>query len=226
MHDFLVSALAVAIAEIGDKTQLLALLLAARYRRPWPIVAGILVATLLNHALAGWLGTLLAAWLSPEALRWSVALSFAAIGIWTLIPDKIDADEHQRDRGHGAWAAFLATCIAFFLAEIGDKTQIATVVLAAKATALAPVVLGTTLGMLLANVPVVLLGSRFAQKLPLKAARTAAAVLFLALAGWVAIRGVDTAGLTEARAAAHALPQLPCADGAGMLCAGRRPIAG
>ena len=197
-----VSTLAVAIAEIGDKTQLLALLLAARFRRPWPIIAGIFVATVLNHALAGWLGALVASHLSPEVLRWIVAVSFLAIGVWTLIPDRID-DDTERLPARGA---FIATTIAFFLAEIGDKTQIATVVLAAKSTVLWPVVLGTTLGMLLANVPVVLLGSRFAAKLPLKAARMAAAALFIALALWVAWRGMPT--------------DAGCAPGdAGMLCA-------
>lgn len=201
-----VSTLAVAIAEIGDKTQLLALLLAARFRRPWPIIAGIFVATVLNHALAGWLGALVASHLSPDVLRWIVAVSFLAIGLWTLIPDKID-EEGERLPARGA---FIATTIAFFLAEIGDKTQIATVVLAAKSTLLWPVVLGTTLGMLLANVPVVLLGSRFAAKLPLRAARRAAAALFIALALWVAWRGMPA--------------DADCATGdAGMLCADPSP---
>ncbi len=205
-----VSTLVVAIAEIGDKTQLLALLLAARFRRPWPIIAGIFVATVLNHALAGWLGAMAAGYLTPDVLRWIVAVSFAAIGLWTLIPDKLDKDildngsERLRARG-----AFIATVIAFFLAEIGDKTQVATMVLAAKSPLLWPVVLGTTIGMLLANVPVVVLGSRFAAKLPLKAARMAAAALFLALAVWVGINGVST--------------DTDCATGtAGMLCADRQ----
>lgn len=181
------STLVVAIAEIGDKTQLLALLLAARFRRPWPIIAGIFVATVLNHALAAWLGALAASYLTPDVLRWIVAGSFFAIGLWTLKPDTIDEDgETLPARG-----AFIATVIAFFIAEIGDKTQIATVVLAAKSPLLWPVVMGTTLGMLLANVPVVLLGSRFAARLPLKAARMAAAALFLALAAWVAVHGVS-----------------------------------
>lgn len=193
-----VSTLAVAIAEIGDKTQLLALLLAARFRRPLPIVAGIFVATILNHAAAGWLGGLIAGWLSPDALRWLVAASFAAIGLWTLKPDRIDAD----DTALPARNAFIATTIAFFIAEIGDKTQIATVVLAANAPALWPVVLGTTIGMLLANVPVVILGSRFAAKLPLRAARIAAAALFLGLAAWVAFRGVPAAETLPAASAA------------------------
>ena len=209
-----VSMLMVAIAEIGDKTQLLALLLAARFRRPWPIIGGILLATILNHALAGWLGALVASHLTPNVLRWSVVVSFAAIGLWTLIPDKIDEDGEKLP----ARGAFIATCIAFFLAEIGDKTQIATVVLAAKSPALWPVVTGTTIGMLLANVPVVLLGSKFAAKLPLKAARIAAATLFLALAAWVAVRGIDMRGIGASAAA----PAPACAPGGtGMLCPDR-----
>jgi len=176
----------VALAEIGDKTQLLALLLAARFRRPAPIVAGILVATLLNHALAGWLGALAAAWLTPQVLRWVVAASFIGIALWTLRPDSLDEDESQLP----ARGAFVATTIAFFIAEIGDKTQVATILLAAKYTPLWQVVAGTTLGMLLANVPVVALGSRFAARLPLRAARLAAALVFGALGLWVALRGV------------------------------------
>jgi len=180
----LVSAGTVALAEIGDKTQLLALLLAARFRRPWPIVAGILVATLLNHALAGWVGALVAHWLTPDVLRWIVAISFIAIALWTLKPDKLDEDEKLPAHG-----AFIATTIAFFIAEIGDKTQVATILLAAKYSPLWQVVAGTTVGMLLANVPVVALGSRFAAKLPLKAARIAAACVFLALGLW-ALAGI------------------------------------
>ena len=174
-----------ALAEIGDKTQLLALLLAARFRKPWPIAGGILVATLLNHALAGWLGALAASWLTPGVLRWIVAGSFVAIALWTLRPDQVDDDAPLPARG-----AFIATTIAFFIAEIGDKTQVATVLLAANYDPLWQVVAGTTVGMLLANVPVVLLGSRFASRLPLKAARIAAAVVFLALGLWVALRGI------------------------------------
>ena len=179
------STLAVAVAEIGDKTQLLALLLAARFRKPWPIVAGILVATLLNHALAAWLGALVAQWLSPEVLRWIVAGSFLAIALWTLKPDKLDeSDQHLPARG-----AFIATTIAFFLAEIGDKTQVATVLLAAKYSPLWQVIAGTTLGMLLANVPVVALGIASRTGCRCAAARIAAAILFLLLALWVALRG-------------------------------------
>ena len=181
----LVSTGAVALAEIGDKTQLLALLLAARFRRPRAIIAGILVATLLNHALAGWLGALVADWLTPGVLRWIVAGSFAAIALWTLKPDQIDDQQPLPARG-----AFIATTVAFFLAEIGDKTQVATVLLAAKYSPLWEVVIGTTAGMLLANVPVVLLGSRFADRLPLRSARLLAAVVFAGLAVWVALRGI------------------------------------
>ena len=182
----LISTGTVALAEIGDKTQLLALLLAARYRQPWPIIAGILVATLLNHALAAWFGTLVAQWLRPEVLRWIVAASFLAVALWTLKPDRLDDDGSALP----ARGAFIATTIAFFIAEIGDKTQVATVLLATKYSPLWEVVVGTTAGMLLANVPVVALGSRFSDRLPLKAARLVAAVVFLLLAAWVALRGL------------------------------------
>ena len=185
MESLLVSTLAVAVAEIGDKTQLLALLLAARFRKPLPIILGILVATLLNHALAGWFGASLAQWLTPEVLRWSIAASFLAIALWTLKPDRIDDAQHLPAR-----SAFVATTLAFFIAEIGDKTQVATVLLAAKYMPLWQVVAGTTLGMLAANVPVVVLGSRFAERMPLRAARIVAAVVFFALAIWVAWRGI------------------------------------
>lgn len=185
MEPLLVSTATVALAEIGDKTQLLALLLAARYRKPWPIVAGILVATLLNHAMAGWLGALAASWLTPQVLRWIVAASFIAIALWTLKPDKLDEGEALPARG-----AFIATTIAFFLAEMGDKTQVATVLLAANYPSLWQVVAGTTIGMMLANVPVVALGSRFADRLPLRAARIVAALVFLALGLWAAVFGV------------------------------------
>ena len=185
MEPLLVSTATVALAEIGDKTQLLALLLAARYRKPWPIVAGILVATLLNHAMAGWLGALAASWLTPQVLRWIVAASFIAIALWTLKPDKLDEGEALPARG-----AFIATTIAFFLAEMGDKTQVATVLLAANYPSLWQVVAGTTIGMMLANVPVVALGSRFADRLPLRAARMVAALVFLALGLWAAVFGV------------------------------------
>ena len=185
METLLISTVTVALAEIGDKTQLLALLLAARFRKPWPIVAGILVATLLNHAMAGWLGALAASWLTPQVLRWIVAASFIAIALWTLKPDKLDEGEALPARG-----AFIATTIAFFLAEMGDKTQVATVLLAANYPSLWQVVAGTTIGMMLANAPVVALGSRFADRLPLRAARMVAALVFLALGLWAAVFGV------------------------------------
>jgi putative Ca2+/H+ antiporter (TMEM165/GDT1 family) len=185
----LISTLAVAIAEIGDKTQLLALVLAARYRKPWPIIAGILVATLLNHALAGWFGALVTGWVDPQWLRWGVVLSFLAVAAWALVPDKLDEGEVKTPR----FGPFVATLVAFFIVEIGDKTQVATVVLAAQYSPLWQVVAGTTLGMALANVPVVLLGSRFAAKLPLTAARWAAAALFAGLGLWVALRGLPGA---------------------------------
>ena len=185
MEPLLVSTATVALAEFGDTTQWLALLLAARYRKPWPIVAGILVATLLNHAMAGWLGALAASWLTPQVLRWIVAASFIAIALWTLKPDKLDEGEALPARG-----AFIATTIAFFLAEMGDKTQVATVLLAANYPSLWQVVAGTTIGMMLANAPVVALGSRFADRLPLRAARMVAALVFLALGLWAAVFGV------------------------------------
>jgi putative Ca2+/H+ antiporter (TMEM165/GDT1 family) len=185
LQALLVSTGTVALAEIGDKTQLLALLLAARFRKPWPIAFGILAATVINHAISAWLGAELSAWLSPEVLRWIVAGSFLAVALWTLKPDKLDEDEKLPAHG-----AFIATTLAFFLAEIGDKTQVATMLLATKYSPLWQVVVGTTLGMLLANLPVVWMGHRFADRLPLKLARNVAAVVFLTLALWVAWHGI------------------------------------
>jgi putative Ca2+/H+ antiporter (TMEM165/GDT1 family) len=178
MEAFLVSMGVVALGEIGDKTQLLALVLAARFRKPLPIVAGILVATLANHALAGFLGNLLRSFVPAEVLRWLVALSFFAVAVWALRPDKLDDEEPPPAT---RWGVFGVTVVAFFLAEMGDKTQVATVVLAAKFPSLVAVVLGTTLGMLLANVPVVLLGKAASARIPFKAVRIAAALLFAAL---------------------------------------------
>jgi putative Ca2+/H+ antiporter (TMEM165/GDT1 family) len=183
---FLISTGTVALAEIGDKTQLLALMLAARYRRPWPIVAGITVATVLNHALAAALGDWLSTVLTPEMLRWIVAASFLAVALWTLKPDTLDEGDARAAR----YGAFFATTIAFFIAEIGDKTQVATVLLAVRFHDFWWVVAGTTVGMLLANVPVVLLGSRFADRLPLKAARLTAAAVFAALGLWALFVGI------------------------------------
>lgn len=175
---FLVSTGVVALAEIGDKTQLLSLLLATRFRKPLPIVAGILFATLGNHALAGVLGEWVRAQLAPEALRWLLAASLLAIAAWTLRPDRLDREPQAPQR----YGVFVLTLIAFFLVEMGDKTQIATVVLAAQFDALAAVVFGTTLGMLIANVPVVLAGAALAERIPLRAVRIVAAASFAALA--------------------------------------------
>jgi putative Ca2+/H+ antiporter (TMEM165/GDT1 family) len=191
MDALLFSTLAVAIAEIGDKTQLLALMLAARYRKPWPIVAGIVVATVLNHALAGWLGALIGDWVDPRWLRWLVVASFVAVALWALVPDELDEDGAPKASRFGP---FVATALAFFVVEIGDKTQIATVVLAARYDPLWQVIAGTTLGMVLANAPVVLLGAKFAAKLPLRAARWTAAAVFAVLGAWVALRGLPGAG--------------------------------
>ena len=155
MEAFLVSAGVVALGEIGDKTQLLALMLAARFRKPVPIIAGILVATLANHALAGYLGNLVRSQLPPDVLRWIVALAFFAVAVWALKPDTLDSEEPPEMSRMGV---FGVTVVAFFLAEIGDKTQIATMVLAARFDALAAVILGTTCGMLIADIPVVLIG--------------------------------------------------------------------
>ena len=182
MQTLLISSVTVALAELGDKTQLLSLILAAKYRKPWPIVVGIFAATLINHALAGSLGTLLMQWLSPAVLRVLVGLSFLIIAAWSLIPDKIDAQAATHGSGQ---SVFMATVVSFFLAEMGDKTQVATVILAAQYHPLWQVIVGTTIGMLAANVPVVLLGSRFANKLPLKAARVSASLLFTGLALWI-----------------------------------------
>lgn len=177
MEAFLVSTGIVALAEIGDKTQLLAFLLAAKFRRPWPIIAGILLATVLNHGFAGALGTWITTLVEPETLRWVLGLSFIAMAIWILVPDKIDAEEDSLAR----YGVFGTTLIAFFLAEMGDKTQIATVALAAQYHAFFSVVIGTTLGMMIANVPAVLLGDRIAHKLPVRLVHTVAASIFAVL---------------------------------------------
>ena len=179
LESLFVPTLIVALAEIGDKTQLLALLLAARYRRPWPIIWGIVVATLANHFAAAAVGSWVASLLSPALLAWILAASFLAVAGWTLIPDKLDDDEGGAG---GRYGPFLATLVAFFLAEMGDKTQVATVMLAAQYEYLSMVVLGTTLGMLLANVPVVLAGNLAADRLPLNLIRRLAALAFLLLA--------------------------------------------
>ena len=178
MEAFLVSAGVVALGEIGDKTQLLALVLAARFKKPLPIIAGILAATLANHALAGLLGNFVRTTLPPDILRWAVALSFFAVAIWALKPDTLADDEPAR---LSRWGVFGVTAGMFFVAEIGDKTQVATMVLAARFDPLVAVVLGTTAGMLLADVPVVLIGKSAAARIPMRVVRIAAALIFAGL---------------------------------------------
>ena len=178
MEALLISTGVVALAEIGDKTQLLAFILAARFKKPLPIVAGILVATLVNHGLAGALGAWITSVASPEILRWVLGLSFIGMAVWTLIPDKIEDEETRAAQRLGV---FGATLITFFLAEMGDKTQLATVALAAHYGAPLVVVIGTTLGMLIADVPAVLVGNRFAAKIPLKIVHSIAAAIFAAM---------------------------------------------
>jgi len=178
MEAFLVSTGIVALAEMGDKTQLLALILAARFKKPWPIVAGILVATLANHALAGAAGAWVSTLISPQTLRWILEASFLAMAAWMLVPDKVEADEDGKSPRHGV---FLTTVLVFFLAEMGDKTQIATVMLAARYDAIVGVVAGTTLGMMLANAPAVWLGERVTRLVPLRAVHIVSAIIFGAL---------------------------------------------
>ncbi|MFO3724323.1 TMEM165/GDT1 family protein [Pseudomonas sp. HLMP] len=179
LESLLVPTAIVALAEIGDKTQLLALILAARFRKPWPIIAGIVAATLANHAAAGAVGAWVSGFFSETVLHWILAASFAATALWTLVPDKMDDDENSAARRFGP---FVTTLIAFFLAEIGDKTQVATVMLAAQYPHLIMVIIGTTVGMLIANVPVVLAGNFAAEKLPLTLIRRLAATAFFVLA--------------------------------------------
>ena len=178
MEPFLVSTGIVALGEMGDKTQLLAIVLAAAFRRPAPIIAGILVATLANHAAAGLVGGWVAQALGPEWLRWVIGLSFLGMAVWILIPDKVDEVAGARRQRFGV---FGTTVIAFFLAEMGDKTQIATVALAARYAEVAQVVLGTTLGMMLANVPAVFLGDRIAGKVSMRLVHAIAALVFAVL---------------------------------------------
>jgi Ca2+/H+ antiporter, TMEM165/GDT1 family len=178
MEAFLVSTGVVALGEMGDKTQLLALLLAAKFRRPGPIIAGILVATLVNHGLAGAVGGWIAAALGPNLLRWVIGLSFLAMAGWMLVPDTID---DEAEGGRQRFGVFGTTVVAFFLAEMGDKTQIATVALAARYTDLVAVVAGTTLGMMLANVPAVFLGDAVAKKLSMTLVHGIAAAIFAIL---------------------------------------------
>ena len=186
MEAFLTSVIAVTLAEIGDKTQLLSLVLITRFRQPGPIIAGIFFATIANHALAGLLGAQIGAWLGPALLRWIVGIAFLAMAAWTLIPDTLDEEAQAHRRG-----AFLTALVAFFLAEMGDKTQLATVGLAAAHPGHTPsVILGTTVGMMLANVPVVLLGEKLAEKVKMSRVRFVAAALFAIFGGVVLWRGV------------------------------------
>jgi putative Ca2+/H+ antiporter (TMEM165/GDT1 family) len=177
MEAFLTSTLVVALAEMGDKTQLLAIVLTARFRKPLPIIAGILLATIANHLLAAWLGASASEWLAGRWFRYAVAASFIAMGLWTLVPDKLDEDERRAPR----FGAFLTTLVAFFVVEIGDKTQIATVALAARFQEVWAVAAGTTVGMLLANAPVVFAGARLVERLPLKPIRIVAALFFVGI---------------------------------------------
>jgi len=186
MEAFLVATGIVALAEMGDKTQLLALVLAARFRKPWPIVLGIFTATIVNHALAGAVGAWVTQWLGATALRWVLGASFIAMAVWMLIPDKLDEDDTGKTTRFGV---FGATVVAFFLAEMGDKTQIATVMLAARFVHdYFGVVAGTTLGMMLANAPVVFLGERIMRRVPVKLVHGISAAIFLVL-GVVMILG-------------------------------------
>lgn len=177
MEAFLVSSGVVALAEMGDKTQLLSLLLAAKFRRPVPIILGVLFATLVNHAFAGAVGNWITDFVGKDVMRWIIGLSFLGMAAWTLIPDKLDDVEVNPAR----FGVFGTTVIAFFMAEMGDKTQIATVALAAKYTQLWVVVAGTTLGMMIANVPAVLLGSKITKAVPLKVVHAIAAAIFAVL---------------------------------------------
>jgi len=177
LEAFSVSTGIVALAEIGDKTQLLAFMLAARFRKPWPIIAGILVATIANHAFAGAVGAWVTTVLGPDVLRWVLGLSFIAMAVWMMIPDKLDEDEITVPK----FGVFATTVVAFFLAEMGDKTQIATVALAAQYGAFVAVVTGTTLGMMIANVPAVLVGSGIAKRLPVRLIHGVAASIFAVL---------------------------------------------
>ncbi len=185
MDAFLVSTGIVALAEIGDKTQLLAFILAAKFRRPMPIIGGILLATLVNHGFAGAVGAWLTSLVAPGVMRWVLGVSFIGMALWTLVPDKFDEKEARFAR----LGVFGTTLIAFFFAEMGDKTQIATVALSAQYKTFLSVVAGTTLGMMIANVPAVILGNRIAKRIPVKLVHTVAAIIFAAL-GVATLAGV------------------------------------
>lgn len=177
MEAFLVSTGIVALAEIGDKTQLLAFILAAKFRKPVPIVLGILLATIVNHAFAGAVGAWITSLMTPQMLRWVLGVSFIAMAVWTLIPDKFDEDDAKLAK----YGVFGTTVVAFFLAEMGDKTQVATVALVAQYHAFFYVVAGTTLGMMIANVPAVLLGDKIAQRMPVRIVHAVASAIFAIL---------------------------------------------
>jgi putative Ca2+/H+ antiporter (TMEM165/GDT1 family) len=183
MEAFLTSSLLVAVAEIGDKTQLLAIVLATRFRKPLPIILGILAATVANHALAAFAGQFAAGLLDGQWFRLAVAASFIVMGLWTLVPDKLDEDEQPKARG----GVFLTTLVAFFLVEMGDKTQLATVALGARFGNLVAVTAGTTLGMMIANVPAVLLGHALVRRISMKAVRIVAATSFVAAGLWMLV---------------------------------------
>jgi putative Ca2+/H+ antiporter (TMEM165/GDT1 family) len=179
LNSFILASSIVALAEMGDKTQLLSLLLAAKYKtHHWAIVAGIFVATVFNHAIAAWLGSALAQWVNPELMKWIIAGGFIALGLWLLIPDKLDDDE-KTPLAHSSWKVFTITTSLFFIAEMGDKTQVATVALGARYDDLMAVVLGTTVGMMIANAPAVWLGQKFTNALPVKWVHAIAAIIFI-----------------------------------------------
>ena len=186
MEALLVSIGIVALAEIGDKTQLLTLVLAARYGKPWPIVAGIFVATLVNHGIAGAVGAWLTMTLGPDVMRWILGISFIAMAAWMLMPDKLDDDAGASRKLGGV---FVTTTVLFFLVEIGDKTQVATVALAARFDSLVAVIMGTTVGMILANAPVAFFGEALAKRLPVRAVHMVAALVFAALGVGVLVFG-------------------------------------
>lgn len=187
MNAFLVSAGIVALGEIGDKTQLLAFMLATKFRKPIPIILGILASTILNHALAGFVGSWVTTVIGPVFLRWILGISFLGIAIWTLIPDKLDENEAK----FAKYGTFVTTLFAFFLAEMGDKTQIATIALAAQFKTVFAVVAGTTVGILIANIPAVLIGDRAAKIIPVRVVHSVAAALF-ALIGVATLLGVGS----------------------------------
>ena len=187
MDSLFISTGVVALAEMGDKTQLLAFILAARFKKPIPIILGILSATIINHGLAGALGVWITSMVNPDVMRWVLGASFIGMAIWTLIPDKIEEEETQIAKHLGV---FGATFITFFLAEMGDKTQIATIALAVHYAAPFEVVVGTTLGMLIADVPAVFVGNKFAARIPMKLVHSIAAAIFAAM-GVLTLIGID-----------------------------------